>query len=280
MEYIAHHGIKGQKWGIRRYQNPDGSLTPEGLARYGSSLRNKRNRLNVTKTIRQDVANRGREDALRVAAVFGASGALSGGRAAIYAGFSPMALPIGALTGAVGATSGYLAARGNAAINRLSAKHLEKKISEIDTLLGEDKIRKEMEKRIDDEMKKNGKRLNNGGAEEFRKDRYNELVSLEKDAAKEGAGWGNRLSEETGESFTPKKTADYLRKATKNFNEYDPDQIVYQHMGEAYAMLEKGYITKDTYNKLYDAQISEDAWDNAGYLGTSDIVRWHDIDKK
>lgn len=33
--YLAHHGIKGQKWGIRRYQNPDGSLTPEGKKRYG-----------------------------------------------------------------------------------------------------------------------------------------------------------------------------------------------------------------------------------------------------
>lgn len=28
-----HHGIKGQKWGVRRYQNPDGSLTPEGKKR-------------------------------------------------------------------------------------------------------------------------------------------------------------------------------------------------------------------------------------------------------
>ena len=32
---IAHHGIKGQKWGIRRFQNPDGSLTDEGMRRYG-----------------------------------------------------------------------------------------------------------------------------------------------------------------------------------------------------------------------------------------------------
>lgn len=31
---IYHFGIKGQKWGIRRYQNPDGSLTPEGKKRY------------------------------------------------------------------------------------------------------------------------------------------------------------------------------------------------------------------------------------------------------
>lgn len=39
MEYLAHHGIKGQKWGIRRYQNEDGSLTEAGKKRrYGSIL--------------------------------------------------------------------------------------------------------------------------------------------------------------------------------------------------------------------------------------------------
>ena len=34
-DFIAHHGIKGQKWGQRRYQNSDGSLTAEGRKRYG-----------------------------------------------------------------------------------------------------------------------------------------------------------------------------------------------------------------------------------------------------
>ena len=32
--YLVHHGIKGQKWGIRRFQNEDGSYTPEGKERY------------------------------------------------------------------------------------------------------------------------------------------------------------------------------------------------------------------------------------------------------
>lgn len=34
--YLEHHGILGQKWGIRRYQNPDGSLTDAGKKHYGS----------------------------------------------------------------------------------------------------------------------------------------------------------------------------------------------------------------------------------------------------
>lgn len=34
--FLCHYGIKGMKWGIRRYQNPDGSLTAEGIQRYGS----------------------------------------------------------------------------------------------------------------------------------------------------------------------------------------------------------------------------------------------------
>lgn len=34
--YLAHHGIKGQKWGKRRYQNEDGTLTAEGKKRYGT----------------------------------------------------------------------------------------------------------------------------------------------------------------------------------------------------------------------------------------------------
>lgn len=42
MKYvICHHGIKGQKWGVRRFQNKDGSLTAKGRQRYGETA-NKR----------------------------------------------------------------------------------------------------------------------------------------------------------------------------------------------------------------------------------------------
>ena len=35
---LMHWGIKGMKWGVRRYQNKDGSLTPAGKKRYDKEM--------------------------------------------------------------------------------------------------------------------------------------------------------------------------------------------------------------------------------------------------
>lgn len=49
---LYHHGVKGMKWGVRRYQNPDGSLTAAGKKRHARDVREnlarkKENRINT-----------------------------------------------------------------------------------------------------------------------------------------------------------------------------------------------------------------------------------------
>lgn len=49
---VQHFGIPGMKWGVRRYQNPDGTLTPAGIARYAIDERKTsrlQNKLGATK---------------------------------------------------------------------------------------------------------------------------------------------------------------------------------------------------------------------------------------
>lgn len=54
---LYHHGIKGQKWGVRRYQNSDGSLTEEGRKRYRDSSIQKRNSYKFKQNMYQGYAN-------------------------------------------------------------------------------------------------------------------------------------------------------------------------------------------------------------------------------
>lgn len=56
---LYHHGTKGMKWGIRRYQNPDGSLTKAGEKRYLKNARFKakidreRGQAQITKNVKE-----------------------------------------------------------------------------------------------------------------------------------------------------------------------------------------------------------------------------------
>lgn len=44
-DYICHHGVKGQKWGVLRYTKPDGSLNKAGKKRYqGTNYNNIKNK--------------------------------------------------------------------------------------------------------------------------------------------------------------------------------------------------------------------------------------------
>jgi len=56
--YLQHHGILGMKWGIRRYQNADGSLTSAGKRRYNENYN--------PDQIRRDIAVYGKRGAKRI----------------------------------------------------------------------------------------------------------------------------------------------------------------------------------------------------------------------
>lgn len=50
---LYHHGIKGQKWGVRRFQNKDGSLTPAGKRRYDEPNTGRNNKQYVDKVAKK-----------------------------------------------------------------------------------------------------------------------------------------------------------------------------------------------------------------------------------
>lgn len=71
VDYISHHGIKGMKWGVRRYQNYDGTRTAKGKVH---DRQTSKKRIGLTKS---------QKEALKTAGLVAGSVALSG--AALYA---------------------------------------------------------------------------------------------------------------------------------------------------------------------------------------------------
>lgn len=119
-QYIAHHGIKGQKWGVRRYQNPDGTLTPEGRRYYGLERQGLSKRIkehtNVGDTGRRSAAASAKSS-LKKQSKWGTAGVVATMAAGAYLG-APVA------AAAIAAGVGYVAELGTAtAVGALWGRH-------------------------------------------------------------------------------------------------------------------------------------------------------------
>lgn len=122
---LYHYGIKGQKWGTRRYQNADGSYTDEGKRRYGRGSGGRRIGRYDTST---DGGRRAKRDVNILTAVGAGLGAVNGvrnlsniyksGRMNIYRQTIPNKK---ARAAAIAAGLG-LSIGGNALMSRLGAK--------------------------------------------------------------------------------------------------------------------------------------------------------------
>lgn len=62
---LQHWGVKGMKWGVRRYQNKDGTLTPAGRKRYARELSKLREEKKVLENKRKTRAKFDKLDAMR-----------------------------------------------------------------------------------------------------------------------------------------------------------------------------------------------------------------------
>lgn len=54
---LSHAGIKGMRWGVRRYRNKDGSLTPAGKKRYNSMSEDARTASDLKKKKPSEMSN-------------------------------------------------------------------------------------------------------------------------------------------------------------------------------------------------------------------------------
>lgn len=135
-DYLEHHGIKGQRWGVRRFQNADGSLTDKGRKHYQKKLALEERKLTAAN------AARGQYERVRtpMSVGMGILGAVAGAMVGVYAG--PAGIAAGAaIVSSIAASVTYADYTVNAVLAGHGAKRNKKKISKYKEALSQDGFR-------------------------------------------------------------------------------------------------------------------------------------------
>lgn len=246
-DYLEHHGIKGQKWGVRRFQNADGSLTDKGRKHYQKKLALEERKLTAAN------ASRGQYERVRtpMSVGMGILGAVAGAMVGVPAG--PAGIAAGAaIVSSIAASSTYAEYTLKGVFAGHGANRSKKKIAKYKEALAQDAF--EIQNGVliygsgqSGELKHFGlkgmkwgvRRFQNkdGSLTEAGKQRYSNTGELD------GGGGGGGADEEDEE--TKKKIEEAAKKAGMTVAEYRkkfPDKIA--------AMKEKDRSWK------YDSSIS------------------------
>lgn len=130
---FAHHGVKGQRWGVRRFQNEDGSLTEKGRKHYEKALA-KEKRKQVSSDAIRGTLERQHPFAVTGAAIMGAVAA--GMSIAATGGASVAMIAAGsAITGAVSAGLTHVSYSASEAWEGRGTRMRSKKIAKYEDML-------------------------------------------------------------------------------------------------------------------------------------------------
>ena len=91
---ICHHGVKGQKWGVRRYQYEDGTLTPEGKIHYGRKVEKHLDKADARRNLaKQEKLVRGERSIKNAVKTFATSALVGSGADALKTSLAKTAIP-------------------------------------------------------------------------------------------------------------------------------------------------------------------------------------------
>lgn len=91
---LCHHGVKGQKWGVRRYQYEDGTLTPEGKIHYGRKVEKHLDKADARRILaNQEKLVRGEKSVKNAVKTFATSALIGSGADALKTSLAKTAIP-------------------------------------------------------------------------------------------------------------------------------------------------------------------------------------------